>query len=303
MSYINGRGTWVAYHSHVSLSYAQTRRLILAAGLGVLLLVAIVMYQRRVDTVEVVAVLLFIPVFLAFLVWDIPGGVGAGLVAAVVYALARRPAIDAIGASHFTSLIVARGIAYVAFGFLGGWADRALERSLVKLDVYDQIDDTTGLYNSRFFLQDTDLEVSRAQRYKTLFSVCVVDVPAAPIDALPRRKRAAVLLDLGHIIKDGVRSVDRAVFGRNSLYRFAVICPETGSEGARIFTERMADRVSDILGQRGVVVAPEQVGRIACTYPGDDEVLRQLRDEFAAIDRTQHPEHPPPSEGAPTTAL
>jgi GGDEF domain-containing protein len=274
------------------MSYASTRRLIVAAGMGVLLLVAAVMYLRRVDTVEVVAVLLFIPVFLAFVFWDLVGGVAAAVAALAAYAAFRYPAMDAIGAGRFTGLLVSRGFSYLAFGVLGGWANQQLQRSLEKLDVYDQVDDETGLFNARFFVQDTGLEMARATRYKTFFSVCMVEVPGAPLDAMPRRKRAALLGDLGHQLKEAMRSVDRAVHARDgSVHRFAVICPETGTEGAAIFADRLAERLGDFLRTRGADVG-QTLTRAASTYPADDDRLNALRYQFADIDRTEHPEHP-----------
>ena len=278
------------------MSYAATRRLVLIVGLGVLLLIAAVMFVRRVDTIEVLAALLFIPVFLAFVYWGLPGGLAAGVGAAIVYAAMRKPAIDAVGAGRFVNLIVGRGIGYIAFGALGGWADRQLQQSLTKLDVYDQIDDVTKLYNARFFLQGTDLEMKRAERYKTLFSVCVVDLPRRPLDELPRRRRNTLLADLGRIIKEGVRTVDRAVYGFDDRHRFAVICPETGPEGARVFVDRMAERIATILTDRGVQgVGADDLARTALTLPGDEDALERMRSEFGAIERDQHPEHPVPT--------
>lgn len=275
------------------MSYASTRRLVLAAGLAVLLLVAAVMYIRRVDTVEVIAVLLFIPVFLGFVFGKLTGGIVAGIGATVVYAVLRNPAIDAVGAGRFVSIIVSRGIGYLAFGMLGGWADRQLERSLEKLDIYDQVDDETGLFNARFLVQDIDLEMARAGRYKTLFSVCVVDVPAAAVESLGRRKRAALLRDLGFQMKEAIRSVDRAVHAKDeSWHRFAVICPETGPDGARVFVDRLADRLGAFLRTRGASIDGSALSTVAGTFPGDDGDLRSLRDQFAAIDRFEHPDHP-----------
>jgi diguanylate cyclase (GGDEF)-like protein len=278
----------------VAMSYAATRRLVLIAGLGVLLLIAAVMFVRRVDTVEVLAAMLFIPVFLAFVFWGLPGGLAAGLGAAVVYAALRNPAMDAVGPGRFVNLIVSRGIGYVAFGALGGWAAQQLERSLEKLDVYDQVDDETGLYNARFFVQHTDLEMARAARYKTLFSVAVVDIPTAALDRLGRRQRVALLKQLGRQVNGAVRTVDRAVHARDGgRDRLAVICPETGAEGARIFVGRLAESVAAFLRERGVSFddgAP--LAQTVCTVPGDDDRLQALREEFAAIDREQHPEHP-----------
>lgn len=278
------------------MSYASTRRLILAGGIAVLLLIAAILFLRSVDTVEVVAVLLFVPVFLAFVVFRLPGGVVAGVGAAMAYAALRLDAIDAVGASRFTGLIITRAIGYMAFGVLGGWAVGQLERSLDKLDIYDQIDDETGLYNARFFLQETDLEIARAERYRTLFSVAVLDVPADRLDELSRRKRATVLVDIGRALNEAVRSVDRAVHGRlESVHRFAVICPETGREGANVFTTRMADQIAAFLRTRGVDLGPNQLAPRGVTFPGDDDALRALRDEFGVIEQTEHPEHPLPA--------
>jgi diguanylate cyclase (GGDEF)-like protein len=252
------------------------------------------MFVRRVDTVEVLAALLFIPVFLAFVFWGLPGGLAAGLGASVVYAALRNPAMDAVGSGRFVNLIVSRGIGYIVFGALGGWAAQQLERSLEKLDVYDQVDDETGLYNARFFVQHTDLEMARAARYKTLFSVAVVDIPTAALDRLGRRQRVALLKQLGRQVNGAVRTVDRAIHARDGgRDRLAVICPETGGEGARIFVGRLAETVAGFLRQRGVSLddgAP--LAHTVCTVPGDDDRLQALREEFAAIDRAQHPDHP-----------
>src|SRR6266480_4906459 len=93
-------------------------------------------------------------------------------------------------------------VAFVAFGAIGGLANQQLRSSLTKLDLYDQIDDDTGLFNARYFLQDTDLEMSRARRYQTIFSVTVVDVPAEALDSMGRRRRRAALRQLGRLLAD-----------------------------------------------------------------------------------------------------
>jgi len=276
------------------MSYAASRRLVLALGLGVLLVIVAVMFVRRVETIEVYAALLFIPVFLAFVVWGLPGGLAAGVGAALAYAALRQPAIEAVGSGRFVNLIVGRSIGYLAFGAIGGWAAQQLEESLEKLDVYDVIDDETGLNNARFFVQDTDMEMARAARYKTLFSVAVVDIPAAALDGLGRRPRAAVLRHLGRQLREAIRSMDRAVHTRaGGNHRFVVVCPETGPEGARVFVDRLADSIAGLLRDRGVPIAGGTVlARATYTYPGDDDRLAALRQEFAAIDEAEHPDHP-----------
>src|SRR3546814_5145723 len=88
------------------------------------------------------------------------------ILAIAVYAALRSPAIDAVGASEFTGLLASRSAAYLIFGAVGGWATQVLEGSLTKLELYDEVDDETGLYNARHLLQQTDLEMERAKRYE-----------------------------------------------------------------------------------------------------------------------------------------
>jgi hypothetical protein len=273
------------------MSYSRARRLLLAIGLFVLLLTAAVMYARRVDTVEVAATLFFMVVFVGFVFWQVRGGLVAAVIATLAYAALRYPAIRAVGFDRFAGLILSRAIAYLSFGAIGGWASRSLEASLTKLELYDQIDDSTGLYNARFFVQDTDAEMSRARRYQTIFSVAVADIPASAMEPMPRRQKRGVLRQLGRIMKRSVRTVDRPVFGSDERrHRLAVVLPETGAEGARIFTDRLVERVADYLRQRGAPVSRDHIDGLAVSFPDDELAITTLREEFAEIDRIDHPE-------------
>ena len=275
------------------LRYETARRLLLAVGIAVLLLTVAVRYVRRVDTTEVLATVPFVPVFVALVFGKVGGGLAAGVAAAIAYAALRYPAIDAVGADRFSGLIASRSIAFVAFGLLGGWANRQLQASLTKLELYDQVDDSTGLFNARFFVEDLDLEMSRSKRYQTIFSVALIDIPISAFEALSRRRKSGLLRDLGKTIKDSVRTVDRAVHGRDASHdRFAVVLPETGPEGARIFTQRLAARLAEYLEHRGAAVTLDDVRSVALTYPDDEGALFAVRSEFAEIDRIEHPEAP-----------
>jgi GGDEF domain-containing protein len=272
------------------MGYARLRWLLLAAGLFILAAITLITWARRVETVEVVATLLFIPVFLAFAFYDMLGGLAGAAVASAVYILLRLSAIKAVGAGSFVGLIIERVIGYFLFGFLGGLANRQLRASLTKLDLYDQIDDATGLFNARFLVSDTDLEMSRSKRYRSVFSVAVVDVPVASFEALPGRGRARALKDLGRALRDSVRTVDRAAHGDDGTWhRFAVILPETGTEGAAIFLGRMADQVSGFLGAKGLPLSAEKLRSTAVTFPDDESAMTALRDSFANIDKAEHP--------------
>jgi GGDEF domain-containing protein len=278
------------------MSYSQARRLLVAVGAGVLGVLALVMYARRVETIEVLAVLLFVPVFLALLRWDLVGGIAAAAVATVAYVVLRASAIEAVGASRFTGLIVARAIGSFVFGGLGGWANAYLRASLTKLDLYDQVDDLTGLYNARYFMLGTDLEMSRARRYRSIFAVVVLDVPAAPLERLPRRARVRLLRELGRVLGESVRQIDRVVHSRDDQrHRLAAILPETGPEGARVFAERLADRVAEFLDGRGIALDAGSRRVLALTFPEDEDALLHLRREFATIDHVEHPEASEPT--------
>ena len=271
------------------MTYARARALLIGGGLAVLGLVALIMYLRRVETVEVVAVLLFVPVFLAFVTWDAAGGTLAAVAASAVYLALRRSAIDAVGASTFVGLIASRVIGLLMFGAVGGWANGLLRASLTKLDLYDQIDDDTGLFNARYFVLQTDLEKARSDRYKTFFSVAVIDVPDEAVKRLGRRQQRKLLRDLGRLLHDSIRTIDRAihcVYGET--HRLAVIMPETGPEGARIFADRLSAHLGSWLEANGAT-PPSPLDAATATIPSDDAVLAGWRDEFASVVEIEHP--------------
>ncbi|MEO7803824.1 MAG: hypothetical protein ABIS18_05220 [Actinomycetota bacterium] len=273
------------------ISYARARALLLGAGIFVLLMLAALAYlsQADPDPVEIKGTLLFIPVFIGFVLWRVPGGVVAGVLAAGAFAFFRYPAIQSIGSDVFAIQIVSKAVFFVTFGAIGGWATKQLEGSLTKLELYDLIDDTTGLNNARFFLQDTDLEMSRAGRYQTLFSVAFVDVPNDCLAGLSKRKQASALRDLGQVLKGSVRGMDRPVHAQGKdVHKFAVILPETGAEGAKTFASRLAVKVGTYLSERGGKLSA--IEGVALTLPEDEQGLAREREIFAQIERAEHPE-------------
>ena len=271
------------------LGYARARQLLVLSGLAVLAVVVVVMYARRVDGIEVAATLLFVPIFLAFVFRGAVGGVVAGVAAIGVYGALRYPAIDAVGAGEFTGLMVSRAAAYLIFGAVGGWSTQVLEGSLTKLELYDEVDDETGLFNARHLLHQTDLEMARATRYQTLFSLVVLDLPVAPFAALKAKRRRGVLRDLGHLLGEAVRNVDHVVHVRDGdVHRFAIVLPETARDGAEVFRARFDERVRTYLTERGVVVTADHLPARALTFPGDDDGVDAVRADFARLDAAAH---------------
>jgi GGDEF domain-containing protein len=283
-----------------ALGYKRTRQLILIAGLVVLIVVAAVMYARGVQKEEVVGTLLFIPIFLGFVFMGLRGGLIGAVLATIIYAAVRYPAIDIAGFSFFAGRIAARGVAYLAFGAIGGIAHGQLQSSLNKLDMFDQIDDATGLFNARFFVDNAGLEMQRAQRYQTLFAVMSVEIPTSVFAEAPRRVRDRVVKELGQLIKDSVRNVDRGVHGVDtSSHRFAAILPETAKEGGQIFAGRLVAKMIEVLNHRGIPATADQVKYDVFMFPGDEEPIQHLRSEFGEIDAREHPETAHTPERAP----
>ena len=263
---------------------------LLVVGLLILIGISAIMYSRSVQQVEVLAILLFIVVFIGLVFWGLAGGVVGALLATAIYVALRYKAIQTLGWGALSGLVFTRALAYFVFGAVGGWANKQLESSLQKLELYDQIDDETGLFNARFFLQDTDLEMSRSRRYQTIFSVGVVGVPVSVLEDLSRRQRSGILKELGRLLRDSVRTVDRAFHGRDrSIHRLGVVLPETAKQGAEVFTGRLAASIRSYLSGRGVDV-PQQLSHQALSFPDDETDIVALREAFEAIDRAEHPE-------------
>ncbi len=277
-----------------TLSYERAKPLLLGTGMAVLAVVALVMYLRRVDTVEVLATLFFVPIFVAFLFWGLRGGVAIGALAAVGYAWLRFPAIDAVGVLRFLGVLLGRSAGYLAFGTIGGWASDRLTSSIEKLDQVDPVDDATGLFNAREFVRAIQLERSRAQRYGKVFSVAVADFAAAPIDRLGRREKEAVLKALGTRIRESIRSVDRASFGRQEdRYALAVVLPETGAEGAQTFLDNLKLTLVDLFERSEVERGT--FSSSTATFPDEMDALNAVADHYRALARREFPESSEPA--------
>jgi hypothetical protein len=269
------------------MGYGRARLMLGLVGLAILAVLVAVLLVRSVDTTEVVATLLFAPIFLLLLWFRLPGGLIGAAAATGVYVVLRADAIDAVGWGEFSALIVTRAIAYFLFGAVGGWASGTLSMSLDKLDLYDQVDDLTGVNNARFLLTDIDLEKARSQRYQTVFSVSFLTIDAGPIGALPARKRKALLRQLGAKLDDGIRTMDRVAHGYDgSCHRIATILPETAGEGARVFQVRLEEQIRAFLAEHGAGGA--RVDGDIVTVPGDDDALERHLAEWKAIDQAEH---------------
>jgi len=269
-----------------AINYETTRGLLLAVGLISLGIVALVMFARRVDPIEVIATLMFLPIFLSFLYWGARGAILAAVTASAVYLFLRMPAIDAVGFGPFAGLFVSRTLGYIGFGAVGGWAVEQLKTNLIKLDLYDTIDDMSGLTNARSIVDTIDLEKSRSVRYEKIFSVVVASMTLPP---LPRRKTGVVLRLLGSVMRASARNVDHAGHGWDlDQDRFAIILPETGQSGAQTFAGKLKPLIEASLKDQGIPVSDLHIE--VSTFPDEPEKMDAIVETFRKIEERLFPE-------------
>jgi len=107
-------------------------------------------------------------------------------------------------------------------------------------------DETTGVFNKKYFKQNLHLEVKRAERYKQPVSLVVVDIDN--IKDINDKFSAAfgdiILKELGGILRKTIReSIDIA--SRTGGKEFSLILPSTESDKAHAAAKRLRKAVQD----------------------------------------------------------
>jgi hypothetical protein len=257
-------------------TYKQSRALVLGAGLAVLIATAIVLQINGTDRIEIYAVLLFLPVFVAAVLGGIGWGVGAALLATAGYALLRLDAIQLTPGLIYTRLI-ARSIGYVAFGALGGWAAGVVGGGITKLDRFDVTDDDSELLNARGVHRQLAQEVARAARYNSDFAVVTVSF-ALTGDKKEVRQR------IGDVVRRSVRTVDDTaritMDGRDVLI---AVLPETPRAGAEVVGRKVAEALD-------VEAAQVDADVRWLTHPEDNDEIATLLAALEEVVRRDHPE-------------
>ncbi len=106
-------------------------------------------------------------------------------------------------------------------------------------------DQLTGLYNRAYFEHFLKLEIKRADRQKTPFSLLMIDIDDFKEynDTYGHLVGDEILKALGNLIKNNVREIDMAA--RYGGEEFAIVSPNTDKDGAIVFGERMRKLVFD----------------------------------------------------------
>lgn len=262
----------------------QVRLLLLVLGIGVGVAQTLLAWDRGAAPTEVLAPALYIPVFAAAIFFGVVGGLVAAALSSTLYGLVLVDQSDVLGIRLFVGMLVNRTTTYFVYGLLVAVGARFLEGKLHKLELYDHIDDETDLYNSAFFLDDTEMEMSRAGRYSSIFSVAELRVDDELFGRSPKSRVRRTRRDLAKLLRGAVRTVDRPSRVRDEDGdRFLVILPETNRQGSDVLAERLGSAARRYLTDQGMEPNGSLAVR-ALAFPEDTEALRELRTVVAEAD-------------------
>lgn len=114
-----------------------------------------------------------------------------------------------------------------------------LKESNERLNELVYRDGLTGLYNHRYFHEALNNEFLRAKRYRSSLSLIIFDIDHFKLvnDSYGHPAGDLVLMNLAKAINTAIRPSD--IVARYGGEEFAVILPETGVAGAKVFAARL----------------------------------------------------------------
>ena len=271
----------------------SAKLLLLAVAVGIGLGQTVLAWDRGLPPTEVVAPFLYVPVLAAAILGGYAPGLIAAAMASLVYALALQDQSSVVGFGAFLGLLTDRVTTYGVYAVVAAFGSRYVERRLEKLERTDRIDDATGLANSADFLEDSELEIKRSDRYGSHFSIAEIGVQRDAFRRVTRKTQARVLRHVGATLRDSTRIVDRpARLADDELERFVILLPETNQQGCQVLAERLDTAIRDVL-QAHSITADGNVTVRSLAYPEDRQSILDLRELAIDVDikRRVLPEH------------
>ena len=125
--------------------------------------------------------------------------------------------------------------------------------ALEKIRLFEEIkslsvsDGLTGLHNHLSIVSKLEVEVQRSERYGSPLSVIIFDIDNFKEinDTYGHLAGDAVLVELAHMIRNGVRGIDSV--GRYGGEEFLVVLPETEGRAAMVIGDRLRQKVAETL--------------------------------------------------------
>lgn len=133
------------------------------------------------------------------------------------------------------------------------------------------IDPETRLWSAQYLCDRLAAEQTRASYDRAPYSLVMVQVPDAPLAALPHRRQVTLLRELGHqFVAGGL--VDHLVHVPDgSQHWFAVVLPEVDRAGAQAVEQRLRTGIRGYLRSRGLRL--DDVQSASLTAPDDDPAM------------------------------
>jgi two-component system cell cycle response regulator len=118
---------------------------------------------------------------------------------------------------------------------------RADNRRLEELATTDPL---TRVLNRRALVDRLGVEMDRARRFQADLTVLLLDIDFFKTvnDSSGHLAGDEVLRQIASLLEDAIRTVD--IVARYGGEEFLIILPETGQKGARVFAERLRDRIA-----------------------------------------------------------
>ena len=156
----------------------------------------------------------------------------------------------------------------------------AIERSLLykraealqKLSITDHL---TGIYNRRYLNRRLSEEITRYNRYKLPFSFMMLDMDKFKEynDTYGHIPGDNLIRELAHVLEKSLRTIDIAArFGGDE---FVVIFPQTSKVDAIQITNRVKEKIDDVLSQHDVDM-PLTISLGLATFPDDANSIMEL---------------------------
>ncbi|WP_445767485.1 diguanylate cyclase [Rheinheimera sp.] len=119
-----------------------------------------------------------------------------------------------------------------------------LHASMAQLEQANRIDGLTGIYNRRYWQQQLQLELLRAERYQHPVSLLLFDLDKFKQlnDSYGHQGGDAVLTTVAERISALLRDTD--IFGRYGGEEFGVVLPETALDGALMVANRICKTIA-----------------------------------------------------------
>jgi diguanylate cyclase (GGDEF)-like protein/PAS domain S-box-containing protein len=122
---------------------------------------------------------------------------------------------------------------------------KEIEKMKEEAVLLSYIDDLTGIYNHRFFIQQLALEIERQKRYSTPLSLLMIDIDYFKHynDTNGHLAGDQALRAIAVLIQHGVRHAD--IIARYGGEEFSAILINTDKEGAKKIAERVRKNVAE----------------------------------------------------------